>query len=164
MQEQRAKGMDNTNLMWYQDENIAIGFNHRPNTHMLEPLPSMTQKEKDLIEEYPFINCTSLKVYLFDKPKMLSHKFTIPKSFRWDGATIPCLIWFIIGSKTNPKFRIPSLIHDYMCNNKYCVGYDRAFSTEVFKALLKVAGVGEVRRNVMCFFVDLWQRFQKGWE
>lgn len=153
---------EKANIMWYEDNELAIGFNHKPNTHMLEPLPSMTQADKDMIELYPFINCTSLKVSLFDHKKQKKYEFTIPKSFRWDGATIPRLLWFIIGAKTNPKFRTPSLLHDYMCNNKYCVGFDRAFSTNVFKACLKVAGVGKIRREIMCFFVDFWQRTQ-GW-
>ena len=151
------------NVKWYEDKELAIFFNHKPNTHMLEPMPSMTQGEKDLIEIYPFINCTSLRVALFDRVKNKVHKFTIPKSFRWDGGTIPRLFWFIIGSPTNPKFRTPSLLHDYMCNNKYCVDFDRAFSTKVFKACLKVAGVGFLRREIMCFFVDLWQCTRSGW-
>lgn len=152
------------NIMWYEDEELAIGFDHKPNTHMIEPLPSMSQKEKDLAEMYPFINCTALKVYLFDHIKQKKYNFVIIKHFRWDGATIPRLLWFIIGSKTNPKFRTPSLIHDYICNNKCLVNFDRAFSTLVFKACLKVAGVSKWRREIMCFFVDLWQRFQKGWK
>ena len=149
-------------INWYDSEELAIFFEHKPNTHMLEPLPSMSQAEKDLIEMYPFINCTALKVALFDKIKQKNYKFTIPKLFRWDGATIPRLAWWIIGSKTNPKFRIASLIHDYLCTNKYVIDYDRKFSTNVFKALLEAAGVRKWKRDIMCFFVDLFQRFQ-GW-
>ena len=150
------------NIKWYEDDKLSIFFNHKPNTHMLEPLPSMPQTEKDMIELYPFINCTSLKVALFDRIKNKCYKFSIPKSFRWDGATIPRCLWCIVGAKTNPKFRIPSLIHDYLCTNKYAIDYDRKFSTEVFKALLSVAGVSKWRRNIMYFAVDLWQRTQ-GW-
>ena len=153
-----------TNLLWYEDKELAIIFDHKPNIRMIEPLPSMTQAEKDLIELYPFINCTALRVTLFDHVKSKKYEFTITKHFRYDGATIPRLLWFIIGAKTNPKFRIPALIHDFLCNNKCLVNFDRAFSTKVFKACLKVAGVGKARREIMCFFVDLFQRFQKGWE
>ena len=46
-------------IKWYEDDKITIFFDHKPNTHMLEPLPSMTQKEKDLIEKNPFINMCS---------------------------------------------------------------------------------------------------------
>ena len=150
-------------INWYEDEELAIFFNHKPNTHMLEPLPSMSQDEKDWIEKYPFINCTQLKVSLYDKKLPKMYNFTINKSFRWDGATIPKMFWFIIGSKTNPKFRNPSLIHDYMCNNKSCVDFRRNFSSRVFKAMLKVAGVKFWRRELMYICVEIWQFFQKDW-
>jgi len=150
------------NIKWYEDNELAIFFNHKPNVHMLEPLPSMSQAEKDMIELYPFINCTSLKVTLFDRKKEKSYKFTICKHFRWDGATINRFCWWIIGSKTNPKYRTPSLIHDYLCLNKYVIDYDRNYSSRVFRALLAVAGVKKWRRNIMYFAVDVFQRFQ-GW-
>ena len=150
-------------INWYEDDKITIFFNHKPNTHMLEPLPSMTQTEKDLIEKYPFINCTALQVAIYDKniPKM--YKFTIPKSFRWDGATIPRLVWWIIGSKTNPKYRTPSLIHDYLCLNKYIIDYRCELSTQVFEALLSVAGVSKWRRKTMCFFINIYQKLFCDW-
>ena len=150
-------------IEWYKSDKLSIFFDHKPNTHMIEPIPSMTQAEKDLVEMYPFINCTALKVTLFDHEKSKKYEFTITKHFRWDGATIPRLVWFIIGSKTNPKFRTPSLIHDYLCNNKCLVDFDRKFSTDVFKACLEVAGVRKWRRDLMCFWVDLFQRTQPGW-
>ena len=148
------------NIKWFENDELAIFFNHKPNTHMLEPLPSMTQAEKDLVELYPFINCTSLKVALFDKSKQKMYKFTVPKQYRYDGATIPRLFWFVIGSKTNPKFRTPSMIHDYLCSNKYVIDFDRKFSSKVFRALLEVAGVKKWRRNLMYLCVDIFQSFQ----
>lgn len=152
------------NIIWYEDKELTIGFDHKPNTHTLEPELCKTQAEKDLVEMYPFVNCTALKATLFDHIKHKKYEFTITKHFRWNGADVPRLFWFIIGSKTNPKFRIPSLLHDYLCNNKCLINFDRAFSTKVFKGCLTVAGVGKIRREIMCVFVDLWQRFQKGWK
>lgn len=149
-------------IEWYNDKELIIFFSHKPNTVQLEPYQDMPQEEKDIIEEYPFLNRSSLKVTLFDHIKSKKYEFIIPKGMRWDGATIPRLFWFIIGSKTNPKFRTPSLIHDFMCNNKYIVNFDRNFSSKVFKACLQVAGVKKWRRNIMYFFVDLFQRTQ-GW-
>lgn len=150
-------------IEWYNNDKITIFFNHKPNTHMLEPLPSMTQAEKDLIEKYPFINCTTLQVAIYDKKLPKMYKFTIPKSFRWDGATIPRLVWWIIGSKTNPKYRTPSLIHDYMCLNKYIIDYRCEFSTQIFEAMLSVAGVSKWRRKIMCFFVNIYQKIFCDW-
>lgn len=150
-------------IKWYEDNKLVIFFNHKPNTHMLEPLPSMTQEEKDLIEKYPFINSTSLSVAFFDHKNNKTYKFTIPKGFRWDGATIPSLTWWIIGSKTNPKYRTPSLIHDFLCLNKYIIDYRCEFSTQVFEALLSVAGVKKWRRKIMCFFVNIFQKYFCDW-
>ena len=150
-------------IEWYDDDKLTIFFNHKPNTHMLEPLPSMTQAEKDLIEKYPFINCTALQVAIYDKKKPKMYKFTIPKLFRWDGATISRLVWWIIGSKTNPKYRTPSLCHDYMCLNKYIIDYRCEFSTQIFEALLSVAGVSKWRRKLMCFFINIYQRIFCDW-
>jgi hypothetical protein len=149
-------------VVWYEDKELIIWFNHKPNTNMIDPLPSMTKQEKALIARFPFINCTSLEVKLTDIKKNVTHCFTIPKHFRWDGASIPAALWIIIGAKTDARFRIPSLIHDYMCNNKYIVNFDRNFSSRVFKALLKVAGVSKTKCSTMYHAVDNWQKFQ-GW-
>ena len=150
-------------IEWYKSDKLSVFFDHKPNTHTIEPVPSMTQAEKDLAELYPFLNCTSLKVALFDHIKSKKYEFVITKHFRWNGADIPRIFWFIIGSRTNPKFRTPSLIHDFLCNNKCLINFDRKFSTDVFKGCLIVAGVCWWRRELMCFCVDLFQRFQKGW-
>ena len=149
-------------IEWYSDQELSIFFSHKPNTIQLDPCDNIPNEEKDIIEKYPFLNKTSLKVSLFNHKKSKKYEFTIPKGMRWDGATIPRLLWFIIGSKTNPKFRTPSLIHDFLCVNKYVIDFDRKFSSKVFKALLYKAGVSKWRRNLMYFAVDIFQRTQ-GW-
>jgi len=149
-------------LEWCDNDILAVLFDHKPNTNMLTPLPSMSKLEKEHIARYPFINCTALDVRLVDKVKDVVYGFTIPKSFRWDGATIKPIFWLLIGSKTDAKFKIPSLIHDYMCNNRYIVNFDRKFSSEVFKALLLVSGVSKVKAQIMYTAVDLFQMTQ-GW-
>lgn len=151
------------NIKWYEDRELAIFFNHKPNTHMLEPLPSMTQAEKDMIEIYPFINCTSLRVALFDRVKNKVYKFTIPKQFRWDGATIPSIFWWIIGSKTNPKFMTASLLHDYLCCNKYVINFDRKLSSKVFRSCLITAGVNKIKAHVMYCIIEIYQSLFVDW-
>lgn len=153
--------MANTSIIWYEDKELRIWFNHKPNVNMLDPLPSMTKQEKQQIARFPFINCTALDVKLTDLKKDVTYGFTIPKHFRWDGATIAPIFWLFIGSKTDPRFRIPSLLHDYMCNNKYIVDFDRKFSSKVFKALLKIAGVSKIKRETMYHAVDNYQKFQE---
>ncbi len=155
--------MPNCSVIWYEDKELKIWFSHKPNVNMLDPLPSMTKEQKQQVARFPFINCTALDVRLTDLKKDITYGFTIPKHFRWDGATIAPIFWLLIGSKTDARFRIPSLIHDYMCSNKYIVNFDRNFSSRVFKALLKVSGVGKTKRSIMYHAVDNYQKLQKDW-
>ena len=89
--------------------------------------------------------------------------FTIDKGYRWDGATIPRFAWRIIGSKTDSKFLIPSMIHDVLCENKNLVNYDRYFADKVFERLLSVSNVSSWRRWLMFHTMDNYQKFQ-GWD
>jgi hypothetical protein len=124
---------------------------------MVRILPSMTDKEKQKAAEYPFINCSSLKVRITYYGQQ--YEFHVPKGFRWDGATIPWFVWWIVGSKTENRYRLPSMIHDYMCNNKYVVNFNRKLSSDVFRALLRANAVAKWRIAVMYFFVELCQKY-----
>jgi hypothetical protein len=124
---------------------------------MVRILPSMTDKEKQKAAEYPFINCSSLKVRITYYGQQ--YEFHVPKGFRWDGATIPWFVWWIVGSKTENRYRLPSMIHDYMCNNKYIVNFNRKLSSDVFRALLRANAVAKWRIAVMYFFVELCQKY-----
>lgn len=149
-------------IVWYEDNELGICFNHKPNTDMLDPEDGKTNKEKETIAKYPFINNTALIVELFDDIKEQGYGFTVPKNFRWDGATIKPIFWLLIGSKTDPRFKNPSMIHDYICNNKYIVNFDRNFSSRVFRAMLLKAGVSRFKAQIMYLAVDIYQRFC-GW-
>jgi hypothetical protein len=41
----------------------------------------------------------------------------VPKYFRWDGASIPRILWRVIGTPFNPMFMAPSMVHDYLYSN-----------------------------------------------
>lgn len=148
--------------MWYKDNELAIGFNHKPNTNMITPLPHMSAEEVKTIEKYPFINYSALEVKLFNHKKNKTFTFTIPKKFRWDGATIAPVFWLLIGTKTDPRFKIPSLVHDYLCKHKEVIDYDRNFSSKVFRALLITSKVSKLKAQTMYLAVDNFQRF-KNW-
>ena len=51
------------------------------------------------------------------------------------------------------------MIHDYMCNNKYVVNFNRKLSSDVFRALLRANAVAKWRVAVMYFFVELCQKY-----
>lgn len=147
---------------WYSDENLTVIFTKLPDVDILYPTPEMTDKEKDEIAKKPFINNKTIDVMLFDHVKNKRYMFTIDKGYRWDGATIPRFAWRIIGSKTDSKFLIPSMIHDVLCENKNLVNYDRYFADKVFERLLSVSNVSSWRRWLMFHTMDNYQKFQ-GW-
>lgn len=149
--------MDDAYRLWYAEDNCVIEFNKKPNTNMVRLLPSMTDKEKQKAAEYPFINCSNLRVRVTYYGQQ--YEFHVPKGFRWDGATIPWFVWWIVGSKTENRYRLPSMIHDYMCNNKYVVNFNRKLSSDVFRALLRANAVAKWRIGVMYFFVELCQKY-----
>ena len=73
--------MENANIMWYEDDELAIGFNSMPHVCVRYITPSMTETEANSIKKYPFICKTELKVKLFDHEKEDVYTFTIPKEY-----------------------------------------------------------------------------------
>ena len=147
-------------MNWYKDENLEIDFDKAPLVRMSTILPSMTALEKQTINRFPFVCLNQIKVTI--KYKENIYKFPIPKGYRWDGATIPRMFWRLVGAKTDPRFLIPSLIHDVLCENKNYVDYDRYLADKVFERLLFVAGVPAFTRWLMFHSVDNFQKFN-GW-
>jgi hypothetical protein len=148
-------------LNWYEDDYIGIKFSERPHVSMRYALPSMSASEIDNIKKYPFLNRKDLKVQLDDYFAEKTYTFTIPKGYKWDGATIPRMFWRLIGSKTDSAFLIPSLIHDVLCENHKYVDNDRYFADRVFDCLLKVSEVPAFNRWLMFHSVDNFQKFCK---
>lgn len=147
---------------WYQDKNIGIFFDKLPIVKMRYALPSMTTLEKNSINKFPFENKVALEVTLCDYKRHMEYNFSIRKDYCWDGATIPRLFWRLIGSKTESKFLIPSMIHDVLCENHSYVNNDRYFADRVFERLLYVSGVPAFNRWLMFHSVDNFQKFC-GW-
>ena len=150
-------------INWYEDENVGIFFSEKPHPSMRYALPTMDIAEKENIRKYPFLNRKDLTVELNDYYNNRKYKFTIPKGYRWDGATIPRLFWRLIGSKTDSAFLIPSMIHDILCEHHEYVNYDRYFADKVFERLLYVSGVSAFNRWLMFHSVDNFQKFC-GWD
>lgn len=150
-------------IKWYDDKNIAVFFSVKPDVGILYPSPDLSDEENEAIEQKPFICRNKVKVALFDLKTGRRFVFTIEAGYRWDGASIPWIFWRIIGSKTDNRFLIPSLIHDKLCENHALVNYDRYFADKVFERLLYVSGVPAIKRWAMFHGVDNFQKFQ-GWE
>lgn len=149
-------------IKWYGDEDIGIFFDILPRVGVRYILPTMTKIERESVEQYPFINKKELKVALLDRKKSKKYTFTIQKGYCWDGASIPRIFWRLIGSKTDNKFLIPSLIHDVLCENHSYVNNDRYFADKVFERLLRISEVPAFNRWLMFHSVDNYQKFC-GW-
>lgn len=153
---------DEKRIEWYADDDMAIYFTPSPCVKSRIILPSMTKAEKSSVTKYPFENKRTLKVELFDYKKDKKYSFVIPKHFCWDGASIPKFFWRLIGPKTDPRFLVPSLIHDVLCINHNYVDNDRYFADKVFERLLYCSKVNPLSRWLMFHSVDNFQKFQ-GW-
>lgn len=149
-------------ITWYTDDKLAIYFSTMPCVAVRYIAPTSTNEEKMSITRFPFINKRELKVQLVDKKKGKVYNFAIPKSYCYDGASIPKFFHRVIGANTDNRFLIPALIHDAICENHSYVDNDRDFSTEVFNALLYVGDVGKFKRFLMKNSVGIFQRFC-GW-
>ena len=150
------------NICWYQDKNLKIVFDNIPRVSIRYITPLSSEEEIEQINKKPFINLADLNVNLNDFNKNKSYNFQILKNYTWDGATIPRVFWRLIGSKTDNKFLIPSLIHDVLCENHNYIDNDRYFSTCVFERLLYVSRVNAFNRWMIKHSVDNFQKFC-GW-
>lgn len=156
-------------IEWCNDEDLAVFFSELPHVCVRYPLPTHTKEEKQAIKKYPFICKTELKVMLEDKrgrgleDKHKFYHFTVPKGYCYDGASIPRLFWRVIGANTDNKFLIAALVHDVLCEHHEYVNYDRAFSTNVFNALLKESDVCAVQRFLMKNSVACFQTMFCKW-
>ena len=148
-------------MNWYKDKNLEIDFDKAPIVKMSTILPSMTVLEKQTINRFPFVCLNQIAVTI--KYKENTYNFSIPKGYRWDGATIPRMFWRLVGAKTDPRFLIPSMVHDVLCENKNYVNGDRYLADKVFERLLFVAGVPAFTRWLMFHSVDNFQKFN-GWK
>ena len=148
-------------IEWFKNDKLSISFDDVPRVCIRYVLPSSTESERKSIEKYPFINKKALQVILKDFTKNKTYCFTIPKSYCYDGATIPKIFWRVIGSNTDNKFLIAALLHDSVCENHHYIDNDREFSSEVFDALLEASGVNPFKRFLMKNSVDFFQRFCK---
>lgn len=89
-----------------------------------------------------------------------SYAFMIPKGYRWNGANVPSFCWLLIGQQKEPRFKLASCVHDYMCENKNVVGNNRYLSTLIFETLCEYFGrFNSFKRWAMFHSVDNYQKF-----
>lgn len=87
----------------------------------------------------------------------------IPGGFRYDGASVPRLLWSLSGISPDGLHRAAALVHDWLYvhsgelpgdsfrkNGVECdVPWTRAQADKLFANLLALSGVGKLRRRLM---------------
>lgn len=87
------------------------------------------------------------------------YKWIIPRGYDWNGANVPPLCWVLIGQQKEPRFKIASCVHDYMCEHHDVVGDNRYLSTLVFETLCEYFGrFNAFKRWTMFHCVDNYQK------
>ena len=148
-------------ITWYADEIVTIQFSRMPRTETLNATPNSTPEEIKDINKKPYLLLHEIEVTVKYGDK--TYIFPVEKHYRWNGANIPFGLWNLIGSPSDNRVRIPSMIHDKLCENHDFIGYDRYLSSIIFERLLRVAGVNKIKRRVMFLAVDNFQKFC-GWD
>jgi hypothetical protein len=150
-------------IEWYADDEIKIIFDKVPELNVQFVMPWMTPEQVKEINKKPFICEEELRVIIVDEIEQEQYEFLIPKGYTWDGATIPRMFWRLIGSKSDNRFLVPSLIHDVLCENHDYIDNQRYLSTIIFERLLYVSKVNAFNRWMIKHSVDNFQKFC-GWE
>lgn len=87
----------------------------------------------------------------------------IPKGFTSDGCTLKTkILKAIFGCEHTPEYVPASIVHDNFCTNKEF--FQREEATEVFKIMLISEGVELKKAKQMAFWMNLYQKYIKGWK
>jgi len=131
------------------------------------PMPELFLQDKSLVGlegnelkkalNKPFIVTEDISIIIeFEEEK---YSFTIEKGYDWNGANVPSFCWLIIGQQKEPRFKLASCVHDYMCEHKGVVGNNRYLSTLVFETLCEYFGrFNAFKRWLMFHSVDNFQK------
>jgi hypothetical protein len=147
-------------MIFCKDDEIKIYTDVFPKTLVRAGLPVLSDEQMKAIKEKPYLNENNVNFFIEYEGE--EYRIFFPKGYTWDGASIPFGFRWIIGYKGDPKFLIPSMVHDKLCENHYLVANNRYLSSLIFKKLLKACGVGKVRAQIMFLAVDNFQKLQ-GW-
>jgi hypothetical protein len=83
---------------------------------------------------------------------------TIPKGYKWDGASIHRFLWPFAGSPFTPKFMRASLVHDYLY---YRMDVSGECNDLLFRSILLEDGVGKKLAYTMYYAVRVYRVFRR---
>lgn len=125
-------------------------------------------------KKFPFELGSSLSVRIVTNKRIFS--FIIFKGYTWNGADIPRFFWRVIGARTDNDFLIASMLHDYLLEFKVYILNEilkkqisikeyRRLTSLIFRHVIKIQGTNTIKANVMAYFVDVFQMFnRKEWK
>ncbi len=145
-------------------KNLKIYFDKNTPEKFLQDksLVGLAGKELKKALDKPFFVTEDINIMIEYKDK--NYSFTIPKNYDWNGANVPPFAWVIIGQQKEPRFKLASCVHDFLCENKEVIDYDRYLSTLIFETLCEYFGrFNNVKRWAMFHSVDNFQKL-KGWK
>lgn len=148
-------------MIFCNNNKLYIESDTKPSVCARSILPNMTLAEIEDVKKKPFLNKKGVTYTIIYRG--MEYRMYLPKGYTWDGATIPFGFRWILGSKGNPQFLIPSCVHDKMCECKWLVRYNRELSSLIFKELLLACGCSKLKANIMYFAVNNFQKLIKGW-
>lgn len=146
-------------------QDLLIRFNHPyPEDLLLDKsLVGLDNGELKEALDKPFYLIQNLLIGV--KYKGDDFNFIIPKDYDWNGANVPFFCWLIIGQQKEPRFKLASMVHDYICENKHVIDYNRYLSTLIFETLCEYFGrFNSVKRWAIFHAVDNFQKLQRGWK
>lgn len=95
-----------------------------------------------------------LHVAIGDVPGLV-HVVVIPRGYIFDGASIPRVLWSLIGSPFEPALMKAACVHDWYCEHTADCYQSRVIGDAVFFYLLTKAGVARWRRVLLYLGVRL---------
>lgn len=142
---------------------LKIYFNEDNPDLLLDDISLFGMSDKQVKEalKKPFVVTETFRIYI-DYNK--HYEFDLPKGYCWNGANVPPFCWLLIGQQKEPRFKLPSCVHDYMCEHHEVVGNDRYLSTLIFETLCEHFGrFNDVKCWAMFHSVDNFQKVCGKW-
>ena len=143
----------------YGRKDLKISFNNEFPEDLLEDksLVGLEGEELKKALNKPFYVSDDLKVCVEYQDNV--YAWTIEKGYDWNGANVPAFAWLIIGQQKEPRFKLASCVHDYLCEHRYVIGYNRYLSTLIFETLCEYFGrFNAFKRWAMFHTVDNFQK------
>ena len=91
--------------------------------------------------------------FSYDIGKKGGTTIEVPVGFVSDGASIPKIFWFIVGSPLTGKYRGAAILHDYLY---YSTRYPRKRCDEIFLEAMTVLKVNKVKRTIIFWAVRIF--------